>query len=49
MTESVDVWVLPDAALRLALEAAAAGEPVDLILLHLYANSDETRVGGEDA
>lgn len=39
----VNVWVMPDEALREALQAAADGEPIDLILLHLYANSDETR------
>ncbi len=49
MSEVIGIWVLPDAALRLAHEAAATGEPVELILLHLYANSDETGVGEGDA
>ena len=44
----VGVWIMSDAALRLALEAAAAGEPIDLILLGLYANADIEVVGGDD-
>ena len=46
--EPVGVWVLSDDALRAALEAAASGEPVDLVILGLYANSDIEVVGGDD-
>lgn len=51
MTDPVETcgwWVLDDEALRAALEAAAAGEPVDLVLLGLYANSDVQIVGEDD-
>ena len=44
----VGVWIMSEAALRLALEDAANGEPIDLILLHLYANADIQVVGGDD-
>lgn len=48
MSEGVGWWVMSDDALREALEAAAAGEPVDLVLLALLANSDIETVGGDD-
>lgn len=48
-SETCGWWVLSDDALRVALDAAAAGEPVDLVLLSLYANSDVRTVGDDDA
>ena len=47
-TDTCGWWVLDDESLRAALEAAAAGEPIDLVLLGLYANADIETVGGDE-
>jgi hypothetical protein len=42
-------WIMCDESLREALELAATGMDIDLILLELYANSDIEEIEPEDA
>jgi hypothetical protein len=41
-------WIMCDESLREALELAATGMDIDLILLELYANSDIEEIEPED-
>lgn len=41
-------WVLDDDVFREALDRAASGEDVELILLEIYANARIETVGGDE-